>query len=665
MGLTIRLVGSADWNSYHPDNAERLIGDEPGYDNLAREFVQGHGFTWPGRVPLYPLWLAGIYSLNGGSYQSVAYIQSFLGVLSILLTFFMGKYLFNHKVGLLAAALSASSYVQIHQGFHLLSEILYTPFLLIVGMTLWKAWQTRSLVHFLIAGICLGLANLVRPTLLFFSIFLLLVMFVFKRDRQTLFGGLIYLITSVLVISPWVVHNFIRYNALIPLQTSNAILWQGSPEYYHLIRDQEYTYIQVWQDVLYKPGWENLDPNSVAGDRYWTQRALKSIASEPLVYLKFAGEKLFTFWIGDPDADWDKSFPFDYKALIRSDFLPIDTIQILIARAIPLIAFIAAILLYRQGQNLLPIILLIIYLNLTHAFTHAEARLSEPLQPFLLVIIAGAATPLLEKLMSTTFDPSNPSIRTHRLRYLFDLLRELIIRDLKLRYKRSRLGIAWSLLNPLAQLLVFSFIFSRVLPLNIPNYPSFLFIGLLAWNWFQTSLFAATGSIVDNRELIGKPGFSALILPIVTVSSNFIHYLLALPILLAFLLISGIELNATVIALPVIFAVQFLFTLSLSYLVATLHVTFRDTQYLLGIVLLLGFYLSPVFYDTSAIPAHLQMIYHLNPMVVLIDAYRDILLYGQIPGLVGLATLSIVSAGLLWICFRIFKRASVEFAEEL
>ena len=249
--------------------------------------------------------------------------------------------------------------------------------------------------------------------------------------------------------------------------------------------------------------------------------------------------------------------------------------------------------------------------------------------------------------------------------YLRDLLRELIGRDIKLRYKRSLLGIAWSLINPLAQLLVFSLIFSVVLPLNIPNYTTFLFTGLLAWNWFQTSLYAATGAIVDNRELIRRPGFPVTILPIVTVSTNFIHFLLALPILLVFLLIGGISFRITILALPVIFIVQFLFTLSLSYFVATLHVTFRDTQYLLGIVLLLGFYLSPVFYDVSAIPQGYQALYHLNPMVVLIDAYRQILLRGQLPGALDLLVLSLVSAGLLWLGYRIFIRASAQFAEEL
>src|SRR5215510_3823471 len=89
-----------------------------------------------------------------------------------------------------------------------------------------------------------------------------------------------------------------------------------------------------------------------------------------------------------------------------------------------------------------------------------------------------------------------------QLQYSYDLLHELVLRDLKLRYRRSVLGLLWTLLNPLAQLLVLNLVFRLVLPLNIPNYSLFLFTGLLSWNWLQASLFAGTGSIVDSRELI-------------------------------------------------------------------------------------------------------------------------------------------------------------------
>lgn len=249
--------------------------------------------------------------------------------------------------------------------------------------------------------------------------------------------------------------------------------------------------------------------------------------------------------------------------------------------------------------------------------------------------------------------------------YLRDLLRELISRDIKLRYKRSVLGIVWSLLNPLMQLLVLSLIFRIVLPLDIPNYNTFLFTGLLVWTWFQTSLFNATGAIVDNRELIRRPGFPAAILPVVTVATNFIHFLLALPILLAFLLLSGIPLSSAIVALPFLFIVQFLFTLSLVYFIAPLHVKYRDTQYLLGIILLLGFYLSPIFYEASAIPPQYQLLYRLNPMVTLVEAYRSILMQGKFPGFLSLLLLSLVSIALLWIGYVVFRRARSQFAEEL
>jgi len=254
----------------------------------------------------------------------------------------------------------------------------------------------------------------------------------------------------------------------------------------------------------------------------------------------------------------------------------------------------------------------------------------------------------------------------HRLIYIRDLLRELVGRDMKLRYKRSVLGIAWTLLNPLLQLLVFLFIFNLVLPLNIPHYSSFLFAGILAWNWFQGSLNQSTGAIVDNRELLRRPGFSIAILPIVTVTSHLLHFLLALPVLVLFLMLDGSQLTSALFALPVVIALQFILTLGLAYLVATFHVTFRDTQYLLNVLLNLLFYLTPVFYEASAIPMRYQSLYWLNPMVGLIDAYRAILAHGTLPNhLISLLVLGLCATALLVYGYVTFRRASYRFVEEL
>jgi lipopolysaccharide transport system permease protein len=254
---------------------------------------------------------------------------------------------------------------------------------------------------------------------------------------------------------------------------------------------------------------------------------------------------------------------------------------------------------------------------------------------------------------------------TGKWTYLTDLLYELIRRDMKLRYKRSVLGVAWSLLNPLAQLLVFDFVFRRVLPLGIPNYTVFLFTGLLAWNWFQTSLLTGSGAIVDNRDLVKRPGFPFVVLPVVNVTTNFIHFLLALPVLLVFILLTGITLSPTILLLPAILAIQFLFTTGLVYGVATLQVMMRDTQYLLGILLMLGFYLSPVLYGIETVPEPYRVLYGLNPVAILVTAYRQILLQGELPSASKLLLLSVFAVMLTWAGYRLFQRTSLIFAEEV
>ena len=257
------------------------------------------------------------------------------------------------------------------------------------------------------------------------------------------------------------------------------------------------------------------------------------------------------------------------------------------------------------------------------------------------------------------------SLNKQRVIYIRDLLRELVARDIKLRYKRSILGVGWSLLVPLAQLVVLYQVFHHLLPLNIPNYTTFLFTGILPWTWFQTSLMTASGTFVDNRDLVRQAGFSVAVLPTITVLSQLIHFLLALPILAIFLLLDGYRLSAAILMLPLVIGIQFVLTLSLAYIVATLQVTFRDTQYLLGILLFLFFYLTPVFYDTAVIPASVQPLYRFNPMVLLLDAYRSIFIRAEFPAGMPLLTLCFLSTTVLLAGYVVFMRARDEFVEEL
>ncbi|NJN31894.1 MAG: ABC transporter permease [Synechococcales cyanobacterium RM1_1_8] len=250
-----------------------------------------------------------------------------------------------------------------------------------------------------------------------------------------------------------------------------------------------------------------------------------------------------------------------------------------------------------------------------------------------------------------------------------DLLTGLVSRNIKLLYNRSVLGIAWMLINPLMQLMVYAFVFGVLLPNNaVPNFTSFIFSGLLVWTWFQSALTEATGAIVQNRALIRQPGFPVSILPVVNVATGLIHFVLSLPILLLFLWKDGVQLQWGLLLLPLLMLLQFAFTVSLAYVLAAINVTFRDTQHTLGVLLQMLFYFSAVFYQ---VPGQFAAIFNFNPIYLLIQGYRAILLpvdpavpvadFNWLP-LVGLSGITLA---MLPLGHRIFQQQSERFVEEL
>ncbi|MDF0551921.1 ABC transporter permease [Kamptonema sp. UHCC 0994] len=252
-----------------------------------------------------------------------------------------------------------------------------------------------------------------------------------------------------------------------------------------------------------------------------------------------------------------------------------------------------------------------------------------------------------------------------RPQYIYDLLRQLVSRDMKLLYKRSVLGIAWTLIAPLLQLAVFTFVFNIVIPMNVPQYSSYVFIGLLVWNWFSTSLFQATGLILQNRALIRLPKFPSAILPVVTVMTGMIHFLLALPVLTLFLLIDGVHFKPVVLFLPILMLLQFALTVGIAYPLAAFNVTFHDTQHTLGVLLQMLLYLTPIFYQVNSLPPKIAFFYYLNPMVSIVQSYRAVLIYGTQPNLAALGIIALISGGLILIGHRIFDTASDRFVEEI
>jgi hypothetical protein len=389
-GLFLRLNAAWDRNQTLPDTSARLSADEPGYDNLARGLLNGEGLTWPGRVPLYPAWIAGLHYATGYSYARGIYVQCLLGALAVWLTFLLGRDVVGPAVGILAALGAAVDVTLIHQSVRYLSEILFTPFVVAVAIAFARALRQPTARGFAWTGVWIGIANLTRPTLVAFPLMAVLAAGHVLGARRAIRLAAALVIASTLIVAPWVLRNYLKYHAIYPLATSNAILWQGSPEYYHLLREQGYSYMDVWNKIIYGPGNEGNDPGTIEGDRYWTRRALRSIAAEPLVYLRFCLEKSVTYWIGDPNADWGDSYLFDYRTPRRWGFSRFATVAWLLARVFPLAAFAALLSLRPPWRPLIPLLSIIVYCTLLHAITHAEARLSDPLRPLLWVIFATA-----------------------------------------------------------------------------------------------------------------------------------------------------------------------------------------------------------------------------------------------------------------------------------
>jgi ABC-type polysaccharide/polyol phosphate export permease len=218
-----------------------------------------------------------------------------------------------------------------------------------------------------------------------------------------------------------------------------------------------------------------------------------------------------------------------------------------------------------------------------------------------------------------------------------ELVRNLTVRDLKLKYKRSALGVAWSFLNPLLMMAVYTAVFSVLLrAVSLPRYWAFLLVGVLAWTFFANSLTGAVAVFVRNNNLITKVHFPIEALPIGGVLANFVNFLIMLAILLVILVIAGIPFGPSLILLPVVVLAELGLALGLSLVLATLTVHLRDVEHFTGIGLMAWFYLTPVLYplDASVLPkgagTYLPFL-QLNPLAWYLECYQAVLYYGTWP----------------------------------
>lgn len=253
----------------------------------------------------------------------------------------------------------------------------------------------------------------------------------------------------------------------------------------------------------------------------------------------------------------------------------------------------------------------------------------------------------------------------HDSKHFWDLLIEITKREIKARYKQSVLGYAWVIIVPLLNLTVLTLVFSYFvrIPTGGTPYPVFLFTGLIPWTFTANSLVWATSSLISNRSLITKIYLPTEVFPISTILTKFIDFFLTIIVGLILVLIFRVNLQPLLIYLPLIFVVQLLLTLGISFIFSALNVFYRDIENVMGVMVTIWMYLSPVLYPQELIPSQWLPFYNLNPMAPILGAYRNSVLYGAPPAWASFSysiavSILVFAAGLIF-----FKHRSRFFAD--
>ena len=247
-----------------------------------------------------------------------------------------------------------------------------------------------------------------------------------------------------------------------------------------------------------------------------------------------------------------------------------------------------------------------------------------------------------------------------------EMINAFIRRDLRGRYKGSVLGFLWTFINPLLQLCVYSIVFSVILRVDRPKYYLFLFVALIPWIFFSSSVQGGSTCIIAYKDMVKKIYFPREVLPIATVTTNFVNMLFCFIVIFGVVLFSRTPLNPlALLCLIPVFLVEYILALGMAFLAAAVTVYLRDMEHILSIVLMAWQYLTPVLYDYEMVPEQFRMIFSLNPMTPIITAFRDILYYSRVPNLATLLSALAMGLAVLVIGWFTFTKLKRRFAEEL
>lgn len=251
------------------------------------------------------------------------------------------------------------------------------------------------------------------------------------------------------------------------------------------------------------------------------------------------------------------------------------------------------------------------------------------------------------------------------------LIRNFVIRDLRARYVGSFMGLFWSVIHPIVLLVSYTFVFSFIFGIRprpetgTTSFPLFLFCGILPWLYFQDALQRSSTIIIDNANLVTKTLFQSEILPLIALLSGFVNHLIGFAILLVIIFFTIGKVSVFILLIPVYLLLLMLFTLGLSWLVASLNVFVRDVSQIISVILTFWFWFTPIFYSMDQFPEKLMFLVYLNPLAHVVIGYRDCLLRMQMPNMSILAILAVVSLAFFVFGGLFFRTTKREFADIL
>ena len=246
-----------------------------------------------------------------------------------------------------------------------------------------------------------------------------------------------------------------------------------------------------------------------------------------------------------------------------------------------------------------------------------------------------------------------------------ELLKTSVKKEVRSKYKNSFLGVVWSFLNPLLQIVVYAIIFSLILKNKQENYAIFLCCGIIPWTFFSSAINKSAFTIIENGNIIKKVYFPREIIPISVVVAEAINFLISTIIILGFVIIGGIGITKYLLFYPIILITQYLVIISIAFVVSSICVYFRDLQHFIGIILQLLFYATPIIYSQDNIPSEYQWILKINPMTYIINAYRDIFYYQKAFEILHLIILLFIGIVTSYVGYKIFYKLQKGFAEQL